>query len=38
MKSVKTKPLNGPHRELFVGGGLSGEGLVKDGKRHGKWT
>ena len=33
MKSVKTKPLNGPHKKRFVDGALSGEGRVKDGKR-----
>jgi antitoxin component YwqK of YwqJK toxin-antitoxin module len=38
MKSAKATPLNGPHKELFADGGLSGEGRVKNGKRHGKWT
>lgn len=38
MKSAKATPLDGPHKELFADGGLSGEGRVRDGKRHGKWT
>ena len=38
MKSAEPTPLNGPHKELFGDGSLSGEGRVKDGKRHGKWT
>ena len=38
MKSAKAAPLNGPHKELFADGGLSGEGRTKGGKRHGKWT
>ena len=38
MKPAKSTPLNGPHRELFADGDVSGEGRVKDGKRHGKWT
>jgi|SRR6266540_5151286 antitoxin component YwqK of YwqJK toxin-antitoxin module len=38
MKSSGKSPLNGPHREYFSDGGLSGEGRLKDGKRHGKWT
>jgi len=37
MKSSNKQPLNGPHKELFAGGALSGEGQFKDGKRHGKW-
>ena len=36
--STKTTPLNGPHKELFSDGGLSGQGRTKDGNRHGKWT
>jgi len=35
---VEAAQLNGPHKELFADGNLSGQGLVKDGKRHGKWT
>jgi antitoxin component YwqK of YwqJK toxin-antitoxin module len=38
MKSPKATPLNGPHRELFADRSLSGDGPIKDGKRHGKWT
>jgi antitoxin component YwqK of YwqJK toxin-antitoxin module len=38
MKSSRESPLNGPHKELFADGGLSGEGRLNDGKRHGKWT
>ncbi|MCX7174548.1 MAG: DUF1801 domain-containing protein [Proteobacteria bacterium] len=38
MKSDKTAPVDGPHKELFADGGLSGEGRLKAGKRHGKWT
>lgn len=38
MKSAKATPVSGPHKELFSDGGLSGEGRVKAGKRHGKWT
>jgi len=37
MKSSKTKMLSGPSRELFADGGLSGEGRMKNGKRHGNW-
>ena len=35
--TIKPRP-NGPHKELFSDGGLSGEGRLKNGKRHGKWT
>jgi MORN repeat variant len=38
MMSTRSTPLNGPHQELFADGSLSGEGRLKDGKRHGKWT
>jgi addiction module HigA family antidote len=38
MESDKTALLNGPRQELFTDGGLSGEGRLKSGKRHGKWT
>ena len=38
MKSDRKAPLDGPHKELFADGGLSGEGRIKAGKRHGKWT
>jgi antitoxin component YwqK of YwqJK toxin-antitoxin module len=38
MKSSIKSPVNGPHKELFSGGGLSGEGHLKVGKPHGKWT
>jgi MORN repeat protein len=38
MKSSNKPPLNGPHKELFADGGLSGEGRFKDGRRHGQWT
>jgi antitoxin component YwqK of YwqJK toxin-antitoxin module len=39
MKAGKTSPSgNGPHQELFADGGLSGEGSLKTGKRHGPWT
>lgn len=38
MKLAKATPLNGTHKELFADGSLSGEGPVKNGKRHGKWT
>jgi antitoxin component YwqK of YwqJK toxin-antitoxin module len=36
--SAKSTPLNGPHKERFADGAVSGEGRVKDGARHGKWT
>ena len=37
MKSSNKEQLNGHHKELFTNGGLSGEGRMKNGKRHGKW-
>ena len=36
MKS-SSKKTDGPTKELFTDGGLSGEGHLKAGKRHGKW-
>ena len=30
MKSSSKPPLNGAHKELFAGGGLSGEGHYKE--------
>ena len=37
MKKQTTTPSDGPHKELFADGNVSGEGRFKDGKRHGKW-
>jgi hypothetical protein len=36
MKSTNKSPLNGPHKEIFSDGTLSGEGRFKGGKRPGK--
>src|SRR5262249_59795719 len=37
MKASKKPPADGPHKELFADGGLSGKGRFKNAKRHGKW-
>ncbi|MCX7419964.1 MAG: hypothetical protein NT013_10550 [Planctomycetia bacterium] len=37
MKKQTKTPADGPHKELFSDGTLSGEERFKDGKRHGKW-
>ena len=38
MKSAKSTPHDGPHKERLADGGISGEGRVNDGKRQGKWA
>ena len=37
MKKAPAKPADGPHKELFAGGELSGEGRFQNGKRNGHW-
>ncbi len=37
MKKQTKVPPDGLHQELFADGTVSGEGRIKDGKRHGKW-
>jgi antitoxin component YwqK of YwqJK toxin-antitoxin module len=38
MKQKPERPLDGPQKELFADGSLSGEGRFKNGTRHGRWT
>lgn len=37
MKKSLTAPKDGPHKELFAGGKVSGEGHLRNGKRQGAW-
>src|SRR5262249_26634318 len=37
MKKAHVQPTDGPHKEFFAGGELSGEGRIRNGKRHGQW-
>jgi antitoxin component YwqK of YwqJK toxin-antitoxin module len=38
LKSTNKPPLNGPQKELFADGTLSGEGNFENGNRNGQWT
>ena len=37
MKRSSNRPVDGAHKEFFAGGAISAEGLLRNGKRHGKW-
>ncbi len=37
MKKTSLQTADGPTKELFADGTVSGEGKMKSGKRHGKW-
>jgi antitoxin component YwqK of YwqJK toxin-antitoxin module len=37
MKESRGEGVDGPQREYFAGGELSGEGRFRNGKRHGNW-
>ena len=37
MKKTSLQTVDGPTKELFADGTVSGEGKMKSGKRHGKW-
>ena len=38
MRSVSKASPDGPSKELFADGKLSGHGRLKAGKRHGRWA